>query len=570
VREPKTRADIGGKRILLVLLPFWAPQIPPMGLSCLKAFLKQYGYEVKTADLNTEEQLNRIHSGYFALLKEQVPENKKGNLYNVGHDVLRNHMMAHLYYQDESRYISLVKMLINRNFFVHVEDNAVLELNKKIAAFYELLGKYFLQQLEEANPDVLGFSVFDGTLPASLFAAQLTRKKRPKIEIIFGGGIFAEQLAIGSPNWQRFLEMTASYIDKIIVGEGENLLLKFLQDELPPGQRIYTLADIDNNLLDLSSAPIPDFSDYPLNSYSIMAAYVSRSCPFQCSFCSETVQWGKYRKKKPEQIVTELKTLSGTYGKQLFLMCDSLLNPVVTELSERLLEARLSLYWDGYLRADKPVCNRENTLLWRQGGFYRARLGVESGSRKVLDMMRKGITPEQIKDAVCSLADAGIKTTTYWVIGYPGETDADFLMTLELLEALKDNIYEAWASPFFYYYSGQVNAPQWLVKNKPVFPEEAMDMLMLQTWDVEGEPEREEVYSRVSRFVQHCHKLRIPHPYSLHDIYKADERWKKLHKNAVPALVEFRNDGVNIDENIRLKKLNFAVQKKMPTISFDL
>jgi hypothetical protein len=263
-------------------------------------------------------------------------------------------------------------------------------------------------------------------------------------------------------------------------------------------------------------------------------------------------------------VVEELKKLYEKHNYQLFLMSDSLLNPIIADLAKGVISSGTSIYWDGYLRADKPVCNIDNTMLWRRGGFYRARLGLESGSPRVLQAMGKKIMPDQIKAAVSSLAYAGIKTTTYWVIGYPGETEEDFCQTLELIEELKDDIYEADCNPFLYFLTGQVNSDEWTRKNESIllYPEESKEMLILQTWVLGGEPSREETFQRLNRFVQHCNNIGIPNPYTLEEIYKADERWKKLHKNAVPLMVEFQPDKDNIrpyiNENKNIKKIVFA------------
>jgi hypothetical protein len=255
-------------------------------------------------------------------------------------------------------------------------------------------------------------------------------------------------------------------------------------------------------------------------------------------------------------VVRELEILYKQYGYQLFLMGDSLLNAMVTGIANAFIESGKTLYWDGYLRADKPVCDIDNTLLWRRGGYYRARLGLESGSQKVLDAMNKMITTEQIKAAVSALAYAGIKTTTYWVIGYHGETEDDFQQTLSLLEELESNIYEAECNPFNYFPSGQVNSGKWANENKhiPLYPG-AEDMLMLHTWVLDGPPTRRETYHRITRFVEHCRKLGIPNPYSIQNIYQADQRWKQLHQNAVPPLVDFKNTNNYIDEARDVKKL---------------
>jgi radical SAM superfamily enzyme YgiQ (UPF0313 family) len=386
-----------------------------------------------------------------------------------------------------------------------------------------------------------------------------------------GGGVFADQLALDSPDWEFFLEKTP-YIDHMMVGEGELLFLKFLQGELPGSRRVYTFKDIGGKNMDLSSVHPPDYSDFDLHYYPYLGAYTSRSCPYQCAFCSETVQWGKYRKKSASQVVKEITYLYEKFDIQLFLMGDSLLNPIVTDLANEFILSGVAVYWDGYLRADRPVCSKENTLLWRRGGFYRARLGLESGSPRVLDLMRKKITCQQIKAAVSALAYAGIKTTTYWVVGYPGETEKDFQQTLDLIEELKNDIYEAECNPFNYFASGQVGTGQWNKTHQPrtLYPENARDMLMIQTRVLDHTPSREETYRRIGRFVEHCRQLGIPNPYSLQDIYQADERWQKLHKNAVPTQADLKGSTVHIDECRYVKEYISAANTQQDNKDFLL
>jgi radical SAM superfamily enzyme YgiQ (UPF0313 family) len=534
-------------KILLAVLPFWDPLIPPMGISCLHSFLKDHDYDVKKSDANIEKAFTEIFDDYFETLKQALPETKRSNFYNIGKNVLRNHMMAHIHYTDEKEYVDLVRILVEKTFYFTIEETQIRQLNGLLDEFYRRLETYFTRLLEEETPDVVGISVFKGSLPASLFALRLTRAHSPSARTVMGGGVFADQLEPCSPDWPLFLEKTP-YIDAFIVGEGEEVFLKYLQGQLPEGKKVYTLEDAGGRIIDISGAKVPDFSGFDLQYYPSLASYTSRSCPFQCNFCSETVRWGKYRKKGAEQIVEELQKLYETYGSQLFLMTDSLLNPVVSELSRYLFDSDHSFYWDGYLKVDRHVCDTACTLEWRRGGFYRARLGVESGSQRVLEAMGKGITPGQIKDAIKSLAHAGIKTTTYWIIGYPGETEEDFMQTLEMVEELKNDIYEAEFNPFWYYASGQVNSEGWAANSILLYPESASELLLLQTRVLDLYPSREESYRRLRQIYEHSRKLGIPNPYTLYDIYQADERWARLHKNAVPSLLSFKDKNTYIDE----------------------
>ena len=102
------------KKVLLLLLPFWDPQIPPLGIACLKSYLSNHDFPVKTADANVEEKLRECRERYYHVLKENVPENKRKHLYNIGHEVLKNHMMAHLHNENEKNYRELVKIVVLR------------------------------------------------------------------------------------------------------------------------------------------------------------------------------------------------------------------------------------------------------------------------------------------------------------------------------------------------------------------------------------------------------------------------------------------------------------------------
>ncbi|MDQ1350664.1 MAG: hypothetical protein QG657_966 [Acidobacteriota bacterium] len=297
-------------------------------------------------------------------MKRYFPQNKRSNFYNIGKDVLINHMMAHIHYRDEGEYLELVKILFYQAFYLDIDDSRARELVLILDKFYFRLGMFILQILSEEKPALLCLSVLKGSLPASLFVFNLTREKYPHIKTVMGGGVFDDQLAIDSVVLEFFIERTP-YIDKFIIGEGEILFLKLLRGELPGHQKVYSF-----------------------------------------------------------DIVTELKNY----------------------------------------------------------------------------------------------------------------------------------IYQAETNPYWYYSGGQVSSAEWVGKSYLVFPEKARHLLLLQKRDLDCEPTREERYRRMARFTEHIKKLNLPNPYSLQDIVKADERWMKLHKNAVPPLVEFKDIGKYIDENIRVKR----------------
>lgn len=540
------------KKIVLMTMPFLTPLIPPLGISCLKSYLQKNGYPVKTIDAMAEIPVRQLCYLYFNTLESYIPEIKKGHFFNVGLDVLFNHYMAHFNHTDESKYLQLVKLLVYRNFYVHIDDKQVRELNKIVADFFQELEKFLIERIGEEKPAFLGLSVYKGTLAASLFAAKLVKKIWPGIETAMGGTIFSQDLFPGTPNFNVFLER-APYIDKIFIGESEELFLQYLSGNLPD-QRVYTLKDIKNRLIDLDSLDIPDYSDFDLSAYPLLPSYTSRGCIYRCSFCAETVFWKQYHRKSVEKVIEDFTRLSRQFGKNLFVLTDCLINPLVTELSEDLIRRKLEIYWDVYIKVDEHTCDPSYTRLWRQGGFYRARLGIESGSQRMLNIIDKKITLRQIKESLTSLASAGIKTTTYWIAGHPGETEQDFQQTLDLLEELQDYIFEAECDPFRFFYKGQVNTNADIWNNKRLlYPEDDTNMLLTQTWVLDEYPAREVIYERECRFKEHCKKLGIPNPYSIGEIVEADQRWQHLHKNAVPPLLAL---GQNPDNDNRDKEIH--------------
>lgn len=557
------------KKILLINLPFWSPLIPAQGIASLKSFLRQYGYRVRTVDAAADDIFLDIYDDYFEVLKEIVPPLNRGNFYNIGHDVLRNHMMAHINYVDEAEYKELVKDLVHKTYYCNVEELRLTKLEELLDELFSRIAAFCLDLLEEEKPAVLGLSVNSGNLAASIFVFQLTREKYPRIRTVMGGPVFFNHMAPGNPDLEFFLGKTKSYIDKVFIGKGEILFLKYLEGQLPESQRVYTLEDLDEKDPGSYTFDVPDQSDYNLQKYFYLAASTSSSCPHQCSFCNSRTFFGEYRKKKPKQVVKEILKLQERYGHKLFFMTDSLVNPTITGVARELIEADVTAYMDCYLRVDEPSGKIENTMLWRRGGLYRVRIGTESGSQRVLDLIGKNITPAMIRESLYSLAFAGIKTTTYWVIGHPGETEKDFRQTLDLIEKSKNDIWQAECNPFTYYYVGQTHSDNWASQRKLLFPEKARDMLISQTWVLDCEPSREEIYHRVYRFNQHCQLLGIPNPYSANELYQADERWKKLHKNAVPTIFDVAGNKITGHESEKIKQVIALKKQEQEIGDFD-
>ena len=535
---------MGKDNIFLTILPYWSPVVPPAGLSVLKAYLEPRGYNVRVIDFNTKEEVLTFYYAYFTALKKHIPREQQGTFYNMGHEILEKHLTAHQVYTDKKDYFTLVKLLVYNTYYVEINDLLIEKLNHIIDQFLQVLKEYYLFQMEYEQPAVVGVTLYKTTLPLSLYVLRLVKEHYPHIKTVVGGGIFADSHKRGTPNFSTLLRETEGTIDKVIIGDGEVLFYKYLEGEFPGEKRVLLQEDLEpGEVLSLEEKPLPDFSDLSMLKYSHLVATASIGCPASCSFCNEKNFFGRYRKKNPVKVVEDMMALYEKYHHKLFFMSDSLLNPVIDELAHQMIAHNALFYMDTYFRIDDASADLERTLFWRRGGLYRVRIGVESGSDRLLQIMNKGITREQIRAALPKLATAGIKTTTYWIMGHPYETEEDFQETLALVEELKDFIWQAECNAFRYYYGSHNADDTWKERRRPLYPENMEKMLVFKSYTLDIEPSRQEAFNRLFRFINHCKKLGIPNPYSGYEGYEADQRWKKLHKNAVPTVTEMEEHG---------------------------
>jgi hypothetical protein len=537
-----------------------------MGISCLKRYLNKYDYEIKNYDLNADPQFIEIHDKYFNYLKTIVPIEKHGNIHTNNKDIIMQHTLAFINKATSKKYYELLNELFCKTFYSNIEISYLKVLDGFISEYFLQLETKLKEIIKSYNPNIFGLSVFDSNLGSSLFALKIAKEISPETITFLGGGVFSNNLHPESENFKKVMGKMGHFIDKIVVGEGELLFHKIISEELDSKKKVYSIKDIKNETLNLNEFSIPDFTDFELDKYTQLAHFTSRSCPFHCAFCSETVQWGKYRKKHSSQIVKELIELSNKHEFSLFFLCDSLLDPIITDLSKEFVSQDKDIYWDGYLRISDMAANTQNSLLWRSGGFYRARIGTESGSEKVLKQMNKNIKPEQISNTIKSLASAGIKTTTYWIAGFPDETEEDFQETLDMVRELKDDIYSAECHAYEHYLNGQADTEKWKNRVEPRFSNELENLIMLQSWDLNISPSHEETLSRLNRFLKCCEESGIPNPYNYAELHEADERWSKLHKNAVPPLFELMKERKKNNKN---KQFTTQITKEAIRIDND-
>jgi anaerobic magnesium-protoporphyrin IX monomethyl ester cyclase len=153
----------------------------------------------------------------------------------------------------------------------------------------------------------------------------------------------------------------------------------------------------------------------------------SRGCEHGCTFCSQCTFWNnRWRTKSGKRIADEIEYCYNKFGAEFVWLTDDdfSFGPRTKEMFKELNSRGLGddVYWFVQARVDDVVRNKELLPEMRKSGNQWVLLGVESGSPETLKDYRKGIDPDQSKDAVQSLKDNDIFAQATLIIGHRKDT----------------------------------------------------------------------------------------------------------------------------------------------------
>ncbi|MGA7827733.1 MAG: glycosyltransferase, partial [Geobacteraceae bacterium] len=267
-----------------------------------------------------------------------------------------------------------------------------------------------------------------------------------RLEELRQRGLWKGKIIAGGPHASVNPESIPPFVDHIVIGEGEYALRDIVAGRVQ--ERIVQYPAIEN----LDELPMPAwdyFADMPydwggnwLPEAPVFTMNSSRGCPFSCTFCSVHAIWGKrYTCMSAERIVADIEHLITTYGARgIYFREDNftLDKKRLTRFCELMLERNIKVPWVCETRVDS-LDESTVELMTRAGakGFY---IGVESGSQRLLDFMKKGISVEQIKDAFHLAHRHGIMTAASIIVGLPTETEQDLRETCLLLEEIAPDV----------------------------------------------------------------------------------------------------------------------------------
>lgn len=312
---------------------------------------------------------------------------------------------------------------------------------------------------------VLGLTVLTGSpIEDALRVSRSVKRKYPHIQIVWGG-------------WHTSLFPTQtleqeSCVDITVQGQGEVTFAEILE-KIASGESLKGVKgccyregnEIIKNparvLTDMNELPSVDYSlinveDYYRKKGNRQLDYISSTgCFFRCAFCADPFVYKRsWTAIEPERIGRELELIQKespfsdlnlqdetffTYRKRSLAVADEFLT------------RDLNISWAATMRADQGSRMESNDFkLLAKSGLRRLLIGVESGSQEMMDWMQKDIKLEQVYEAAERCLENKISVIFPFIVGFPGETDANFKTSLKVAKELA-SMSRNFDTPIFYF-----------------------------------------------------------------------------------------------------------------------
>ncbi|RJP23546.1 MAG: radical SAM protein [Candidatus Abyssobacteria bacterium SURF_5] len=311
------------------------------------------------------------------------------------------------------------------------------------------------QAARKNRPDLIALSSLSTTTyPAVKATANRLKIEAPDIPIILGG-------VFPSMNPVHILRDCPD-IDCIGVGEGEELLPEYLDHLADPGAVAGLVwrknGDIIQNdrrplIQDLDRFPYPDRSSLPIDYVESLPMDVpavlsldrfctmqtSRGCPYNCSYCNISVLFGgKWRHRSAEHVLGEMQELSDQGYRSIYFTDDHFLlnRKRINAICTGIINRNLKFHWGCEGRVDSVAIDQFPIM--KKAGCFALSFGIESGTQKVLDLLNKKQSLDEIEHAVKQAKRSGIsRIHGFFLIGSPNETEPDVMASFRFAAKLQ-------------------------------------------------------------------------------------------------------------------------------------
>lgn len=303
--------------------------------------------------------------------------------------------------------------------------------------------------LTQKMGDVVGITAMTFTLIDVIKTVHLVKSISPETKVVLGG-----------PHVHLFPKETISIkgVDYLVLGEGEHSFVKFLENMHNPsalekcpglvfmkdGQMIHN--GISPTITDLDELGFPARQKTDVTKYAsllgrknvITTMFTSRGCPYRCTFCdrpnSPVISGFRWRSAK--SVADEMEECINMGIDEAFIYDDTFTvrKDRVFQLCEEIKRRKINFRWD--VRAHVNTMTPELLRAMKDAGCDRIHYGVEAGNNRMLKVIRKNTTVEQVQKVVQWTKDVDMEVLAYFMMGQQTETKADVQDTMDLARRL--------------------------------------------------------------------------------------------------------------------------------------
>jgi radical SAM superfamily enzyme YgiQ (UPF0313 family) len=301
--------------------------------------------------------------------------------------------------------------------------------------------------LDDFQPQFVGSTAVTMSFHHAIQVIQDVKEIDPEIITVMGGPhvtFCAEETMTSFPE-----------LDVIVVGEGEDTIVQ-LAEAVDSGRSWDMIKGVvyrngsglkrtaeNKPAIDVDTLPIPARHLLPLGRYRALNTAInmttSRGCPFKCIFCVGRKMVGaKVRYRNTKLVVDEMEQLSKLGFLQINIADDLFTanKEHCIEICDEIINRNLKIKWSSFARVD--TVSPEVLSRMKEAGCTAISFGIETGNAEILKTIRKGITLEQIREAVKMCNDSGIQPCGSFILGLPGETPETLQETIAFGASLKE------------------------------------------------------------------------------------------------------------------------------------